>query len=91
MRRAVSPRPLVVELRGDVQALGLGQLVAGAELTFLISIINQPKIRPVDFQPCWFHPSNGFHHVFVLFTCQLGNLERRHHFFVVVVVSDVRV
>ena len=80
----------VVELRGDVQALRLGQLVAGSELAFEVFVFNQPKIRPVDFHPCWLHPSNGLHHVFVLFTCQLGNFERRHHLLlVVIVVSDV--
>ena len=38
----------------------------------------QPKIRPTCFYPCRLHLADGFHHMFVLFTCQLGNFERRH-------------
>ena len=38
----------------------------------------QPKIRPTCFHPCRLHVSDGPHHVLVLFTCQLGNFERRH-------------
>ena len=60
-------------------------------LTFLVSVFNERKFAPVNFLPGRLHISDGLHHVFVLFTCQLGNLERRHHFLVVVVVSDVRV
>ena len=54
---------LVVELRGDVQALGLGQLVAGAKFTFCILVFNQRKIAPVNFHPCRLHLSDGFHYM----------------------------
>ena len=83
-RRACPPAAnarLVVELRGDVQALGLGELVARAKLAFLVFVINQLKFQPVNFFPCRLHISNGLHHVLVLFTCQLGHLERRHVYF----------
>ena len=52
---------LVVELRGDIQALCLGERIARAKLSFFVSIFNQGKISPVDIQPCWFHVSNGPH------------------------------
>ena len=39
----VAPAGLVVELRGDVETLRLGQLVAGAKLAFLVLIFNQSK------------------------------------------------
>ena len=43
-----------------------------------VLIFNQRKFAPVDFQPCRLHVSDSLHYVFVLFTCQLGNFERRH-------------
>ena len=68
---------LVVELRGDVQALGLGERIARYFACAAIRLNDgsrcQPKIRPTYFHPCRLHLSDGFHDMFVLFTSQLGN------------------
>ena len=68
----------VVELRGDVQALGFGELVTRQWAPRWVLVSTELKFQPSDFLPCWLHIPDGLHDVFVLFTCQLGNLERRH-------------
>jgi hypothetical protein len=55
----------ILELRGDIQTLGLGQPIARAEFTFLVLIFNQPKFRPVYFFPCRLHITDSLHYVIV--------------------------
>ena len=66
---------LVVELRGDVQALGLGKRVIRCQLSAtirkIVDFLQERKFAPLYFFPCWLHISDGSHQVFVLFTCQL--------------------
>ena len=68
---------LVVELRGDVQALGLGELVARYFACATIRLNDgsrcQLKIAPTYFLPRRLHLSDGLHDIIVLFTSQLGN------------------
>ena len=73
---------LVVEIRVDVQALRLGELVA-RNLTRASVRLNdgsqcQRKIAPTYFFPSRLHVSDSLEHVFVLFTCQFSNLKRHH-------------
>ena len=42
----------IVELCGDVKALGLGEGVTGAKLPLGILVFNQRKFASVDFLPC---------------------------------------
>ena len=76
---------LVVELRGDVEALGFGELVAGYFACSTVRLYDgsrcQSKIRFTYFLPCRFHVSNGPHHVLVLFTSQLGNNTADYEYF----------
>ena len=68
---------LVVELRGDIQALGLGELVERLFLRYAIrqkvAFFTELKFQPCNFLPRRLHISDGLHHVLVLFTSQLGN------------------
>ena len=68
---------LVVELGGDVEALGLGQFVARAELPVLVFVGPELKFQPGYFFPRGLHVSDSLHHVLVLFTCQLGNVKTK--------------
>ena len=45
--------PCDFELRGDVQALRLGQLLAEAKLSVKVFVGPEPKIRPGYFFPGW--------------------------------------
>ena len=67
---------LIVELRGDIQALGLGELVERLFLRYAIrqkvAFFTELKFQPCNFLPRRLHISDGLHHVLVLFTCQLG-------------------
>ena len=47
-------------VRGDVQALGFRERVAGAKLAFLVAVFNQGKFSSVDSRPCRLHLSDGF-------------------------------
>ena len=85
----VAAAGLVVELRGNVQALGLGEGVTGTKLSFLVSVFNERKFAPVNFHPCRLHVSDGFQHILVLFTGHLGDFEGRHVLVVVYVVLIV--
>ena len=79
---------LVVELRGDVQALGLGELVARYFACAAIRLNDgsrcQLKIAPTYFLPRRFHISDGLHYVFVLFTSQLGNNAVDSEYFLII-------
>ena len=50
---------LVVELRGDIQALGLGEEIARVTMDGTVTNIHlsehQPKFRPMHFLPCRLH------------------------------------
>ena len=66
---------LVVELRGDVQALGLGEDVAGAKLSVSVLVRPELKFQPGYSFPCWLHVSDVSHEVLVLLTRHLSNLQ----------------
>ena len=84
---------LVVKLRGDIEALGLGQLVARHLTCAAIRLGDgsgcQRKIAPTYFLPRRLHVSDSLEYVFVLFTCQLGNLERRHCLFTLFFLNNI--
>ena len=69
---------LVVELRGDVETLGLGKRVARYFTSSTVRLNDgsgcQPKNRPTYFYPCRFHLSDSLEYIFVLFTCQLSHV-----------------
>ena len=79
---------LVVELRGDVEALGLGELVERLFLRYAIrqkvAFFTELKFQPCNFLPRRLHLSDGLHDVFVLFTSQLGNNAVDSEYFFVV-------
>ena len=79
---------LIVELRGDVQALGLGKEIARYFACAAIRLNDgsrcQLKIAPTYFLPRRFHVSNGPHHVLVLFTSQLGNNTVDSEYFLII-------
>ena len=74
---------LVVKLRGDVQAHRLRQLVVRCHLRAtiwqIVDFLQASKFAALHFFPGWLHISDGLHHVLVLFTCQLVNLEYMLH------------
>ena len=63
------------------QALGFGQLIAGYLACATVRLNDgsgcQRKFAPTYILPRRLHVSDSLEYVFVLFTCQLGNLERR--------------
>ena len=73
---------LVVELRGDVQALGFGKHVTRYFARSSVRLNDgsrcQCKFASTCFFPCWLHVSDVSHEVFVLLTRQLSDFERRH-------------
>ena len=80
-----APQPcsrLVVELRGDVEAFGLGELVVGhhllAAVRQIVGFLQERKFAPLYFLPGWLHVTDGFEHVFVLLAGEFGNLQRGH-------------
>ena len=64
---------LIVQLRGDVEALGLGKEIAWSCTSYRVFVSTESKFGLSYFHPCGFHLSDGLHDVFVLFTSQLGN------------------
>ena len=50
---------LVVELRGDVEALGLGERVAGSELSVEVFVGPELKFQPGCFFPRWLQVIKG--------------------------------
>ena len=66
---------LVVELRSDVEALGLGKEIAWSCTSCRVFVSTESKFGLSYFLPRRLHLSDGFHHMFVLFTSQLGYFE----------------
>ena len=65
------------ELRSDVQALRFGEFVTWAKLVVRVSVGPEGKISLGYFHPCGFHFADGSHHIFVVLSAKLCNLQRK--------------
>ena len=67
---------LVVELRGDVQALGFGELVIGylfrSTVRQIVDSGQQCKFASLYLLPRWLHLSNGPHEVRMILACHFS-------------------
>ena len=68
----------VVKLRGNVQALSLGQFVARSGLTLCIIVSGQSKFGLANFFPACLHVTDVSHKMSMVFSRQLGNLQTAH-------------
>ena len=80
-----APQPcsrLVVELRGDVEAFGLGELVVGhhllAAVRQIVGFLQERKFAPLHFFPGWLHLADGSQHIEMILAGEFGNLQRGH-------------